>query len=37
VKHSLAGLERAASVLGYKPVVDFEPGLAATIAWYKSA
>jgi len=36
VKHSLADLTRVASVLGYKPVVDFEQGLRVTLAWYKS-
>jgi UDP-glucose 4-epimerase len=37
VKHSLADMERAATVLGYKPIVDFEPGLAATMKWYAKA
>jgi UDP-glucose 4-epimerase len=36
VKHSLADLSRVSAVLGYKPVVDFERGLQATSAWYKS-
>ncbi len=37
VKHSLADLSRARSLLGYHPVVDFEKGLEATCAWYRSA
>jgi UDP-glucose 4-epimerase len=36
LKHSYADLARATALLDYKPVVDFEPGLATTIAWYKS-
>lgn len=36
VKHSLADLGLAAKVLGYKPVVGFDQGLAATVEWYKS-
>lgn len=35
LKHSFAGLDRARALLGYEPVVDFEPGLAQTIAWYR--
>lgn len=34
VKHSQAGLELAESALGYAPIVDFDPGLAATMGWY---
>ncbi len=34
VKHSLADLARARQVLGYQPVVGFEPGLNATVQWY---
>jgi UDP-glucose 4-epimerase len=37
VKHSLADLSRAETILNYKPIVDFGPGLAATVAWYKEA
>lgn len=37
VKHSLADLTRIREVLGYEPVVDFETGLAQTVAWYQSA
>ena len=36
VKHSLASLDRAASLIGYAPVVDFEAGLASTVDWYAS-
>ncbi len=35
VKHSLADLARARRLLGYEPVVGFEEGLAATVAWYR--
>ncbi len=34
VKHSVAGLEHAAAGLGYRPVVGFARGLAATVGWY---
>ncbi len=34
VKHSLADLTRAKSVLGYEPIVDFETGLKPTVEWY---
>ncbi len=37
VKHSLADLTQARSVLGYEPIVDFRLGLAATAAWYRQA
>jgi len=36
VKHSLAQLSRAQSILGYQPIVDFRDGLRATVAWYRS-
>ncbi len=35
LKHSFASLERASSVLGYAPLVDFATGLEATLDWYK--
>jgi UDP-glucose 4-epimerase len=35
VQHSLADLARARRELGYEPIVPFEPGLAATLAWYR--
>lgn len=34
VKHSLADLTNTKATLGYEPVVDFVPGLAATVKWY---
>jgi len=34
VKHSLADLKRAKDLLGYVPIVDFEPGLSETVEWY---
>jgi len=36
VKHSLADLSRAETLLGYDPITNFEDGLATTMAWYKS-
>jgi len=36
VKHSLADISLAEKHLGYKPMVDFEEGLARTIAWYRN-
>ena len=35
VKHSLADISRAEQCFGYKPKVEFEEGLARTIAWYR--
>lgn len=35
--HSNADIEEARRVLGYSPVVGFEPGIAQTVAWYRSA
>jgi UDP-glucose 4-epimerase len=37
VRDSLAGLERAAQVLGYRPTVDLRDGLARTWAWFREA
>jgi nucleoside-diphosphate-sugar epimerase len=37
VQHSLASLDRAKRELGYAPIVDFDTGLAETLAWYRSA
>ena len=34
VKHSLADITRAETGLGYRVQVDFEAGLAQTVAWY---
>jgi nucleoside-diphosphate-sugar epimerase len=35
VRHSLASLDRARSLLGYEVAVPFEQGLARTMAWYR--
>ncbi|MEM1452016.1 MAG: SDR family oxidoreductase [Planctomycetota bacterium] len=37
VRHSLASIERARSVLGYEPRVSWRDGLARTITWYRDA
>lgn len=37
VLHSQACLNRAASTLSYAPVTSLEEGLAATLAWYRTA
>ncbi|MEZ4714994.1 MAG: hypothetical protein R2851_02725 [Caldilineaceae bacterium] len=34
VKHSLADITQAETGLGYRVQVDFEAGLAQTVAWY---
>ncbi len=36
VKHSLADISAAKFAFGYEPQVDFETGLAKTVAWYRS-
>jgi UDP-glucose 4-epimerase len=36
IKHSRAGIDRARELLDYEPVVDFDSGLARTVAWYRS-
>ncbi|HEX8523757.1 MAG TPA: NAD-dependent epimerase/dehydratase family protein [Tepidisphaeraceae bacterium] len=36
IKHSYADLARARATLHYSPIVDFEPGLTETMAWYKT-
>jgi nucleoside-diphosphate-sugar epimerase len=36
VLHSQADLTRSRAVLGYSPIVDFDEGLARTVAWYQS-
>jgi UDP-glucose 4-epimerase len=35
VKHSLASIELAGKVIGYKPVTSFGDGLERAIAWYR--
>jgi nucleoside-diphosphate-sugar epimerase len=36
VKHSVADLQRAEQILGYRPIVDFRTGLAAAVEWYRA-
>jgi len=36
LKHSFADLQRSQTILGYKPVVDFQAGLRETVKWYES-
>ncbi len=36
VRHSRAAVERARALLGYTPPVDFDTGLARTLAWYQA-
>jgi len=37
VKHSLADIEAARSILGYDPPVDLATGLDATVKWFRTA
>lgn len=37
VAHSLASLEKARALIGYRPIVGFEEGLAATCEWYRES
>ncbi|MBW2313670.1 MAG: SDR family oxidoreductase [Deltaproteobacteria bacterium] len=37
VKHSMAGIERAAEAIGFEPRVGFEEGLRATVEFYTQA
>ncbi|HIC92162.1 MAG TPA: SDR family oxidoreductase [Syntrophaceae bacterium] len=36
VRHSLADISRARSLLGYEPKINFRDGLAKTVEWFKS-
>lgn len=36
IKHSRAGIEKARDLLDFSPVVDFDSGLARTVAWYRT-
>ena len=36
VRHSRAAVDRARALLGYTPPVDFDTGLARTLAWYQT-
>ena len=35
VRHSLADIRLARRLLGYRPAIDFETGLARTVDWYR--
>ncbi len=35
IKHSQASIDKAAALLDYAPVVDFETGLARTVSWFR--
>jgi UDP-glucose 4-epimerase len=35
IRHSYADITNAASVLGYRPIVDFAEGMYKTVAWYR--
>jgi nucleoside-diphosphate-sugar epimerase len=37
VRDSQADIEKARRLLGYEPVVSFEEGLKATVAWYRAS
>lgn len=37
IRHSLAEIRLARRFLGYEPIVDFETGLARTVAWYRES
>ena len=37
VRDSQADISKAARILGYKPIVSFEDGLAKTLEWYKAS
>lgn len=37
VKHSLASIDKAQALLGYRPLVGFEEGLERTVAYYRTA
>ncbi|GIW87694.1 MAG: UDP-glucose 4-epimerase-like protein [Isosphaeraceae bacterium] len=37
VRDSLAALDTIETVLGYRPVVDFEEGLRRTLAWFRTS
>lgn len=36
IKHSRASIDKAQRLLGFEPVVDFDTGLARTVAWYRA-
>lgn len=37
VKHTLADISKARSMLGYEPLVDFEDGMRRTVDWFRQA
>ncbi len=37
VKHSMASIEAARSVLGYEPIVEFHEGLRETVEWFRQS
>jgi nucleoside-diphosphate-sugar epimerase len=37
VRHSLADVNAAAELIGYRPIATLEAGLEATLAWYRAA
>jgi nucleoside-diphosphate-sugar epimerase len=37
IRHSLADIRQARRLLGYRPIVDFQTGLARTVDWYRRA
>jgi nucleoside-diphosphate-sugar epimerase len=37
IKHSVADIEKAKKLLGYKVLADFDEGLRRTVAWYQRA
>jgi nucleoside-diphosphate-sugar epimerase len=36
VKHSLADIQLARKLIGFRPVMDFRQGLEIAIDWYKA-
>lgn len=36
VRHSMADIQRAERILGWRPVVDFHTGLERTVEWYRT-
>jgi nucleoside-diphosphate-sugar epimerase len=37
IRHSRADIRQAERLLGYRPIVDFQTGLARTVDWYRRA
>ena len=36
IKHSYADLKKISAMIGYRPIVGFEPGLKVTMDWYRT-